>query len=104
MLDIRLPGLDGWEVLDQIRAEPATRELPVIIVSILDEKARGLACGADDYLVKPVARDDLVSALREVGALPTPGGVAMSAARILVVEDNALNLKLIRDVLQFAGL
>jgi DNA-binding response OmpR family regulator len=45
----------------------------VIVVSILDEKARGLAFGADDYLVKPVARDDLVSALREVGALPTPG-------------------------------
>jgi DNA-binding response OmpR family regulator len=72
VLDIKLPGLDGWEVLRQIRAEQATRELPVIIVSILDEKSRGLAFGADDYLVKPVARDDLVSALREVGALPTP--------------------------------
>ena len=54
MLDIRLPGLDGWEVLRQIRADQATRELPVIIVSILDEKARGLADGADGYLIKPV--------------------------------------------------
>ena len=72
VLDIKLPGLDGWEVLRQIRADQATRDLPVIIVSILDEKARGLADGADGYLIKPVARDDLVSALREVGALPTP--------------------------------
>jgi signal transduction histidine kinase/ActR/RegA family two-component response regulator len=70
VLDIRLPGLDGWEVLRQIRADRATRELPVIIVSILDEKARGLGLGADDYLIKPVAKDDLVRALRKVGALP----------------------------------
>jgi CheY-like chemotaxis protein len=72
VLDIRLPGLDGWEVLRQIRADQATRELSVIVVSILDEKARGLALGADAYLIKPVAKDDLVRALREVGALPAP--------------------------------
>ena len=72
VLDIKLPGLDGWEVLRQIRADQTTRELPVIIVSILDEKSRGLALGADGYLIKPVAKDDLVSALREVGALPAP--------------------------------
>jgi signal transduction histidine kinase/ActR/RegA family two-component response regulator len=82
VLDIRLPGLDGWEVLRQIRADQATRELPVIVVSILDEKARGLALGADAYLIKPVARDDLVRALREVGALPgadaSPGDPAVT--------------------------
>ena len=72
VLDIKLPGFDGWEVLRQIRADQATRELPVIIVSILDEKGRGLALGANGYLIKPVAKDDLVSALREVGALPAP--------------------------------
>ena len=55
VLDIRLPGIDGWEVLEELRADPETQELPVIIASILDERSRGLAAGAADYLVKPVA-------------------------------------------------
>jgi signal transduction histidine kinase/ActR/RegA family two-component response regulator len=72
VLDIRLPGLDGWAVLRQLRADRATRDLPVVVVSILDEKARGLALGADAYLIKPVAKDDLVRALHKVGALQAP--------------------------------
>lgn len=70
VLDIRLPGLDGWEVLTQLRADPATRAVPVIIASILEEKPRGLALGASEYLVKPVRRDDLVNALRRLHAVP----------------------------------
>ena len=54
MLDIRLPGMDGWEVLRRCAADDATRDIPVIIVSILDEKSRGLALGAAGYLIKPV--------------------------------------------------
>jgi signal transduction histidine kinase/ActR/RegA family two-component response regulator len=75
VLDIRLPGIDGWAVLEQLRADPSTKEVPVIIVSILDEKSRGLAAGAAQYLIKPVARDDLLDALRRVRALPSePSG------------------------------
>lgn len=70
VLDIRLPGLDGWEVLRRVRADADTRAVPVVIVSILDEKNRGLGMGAADYLIKPVARDALVRALRRVGAVP----------------------------------
>jgi signal transduction histidine kinase/ActR/RegA family two-component response regulator len=70
LLDIRLPGIDGWQVLNELRTDPQTRELPVIITSILDERHRGLAAGAAEYLVKPVARDDLLAALRRVQALP----------------------------------
>ena len=70
VLDIRLPGLDGWEILDRVRADDATRAVPVVIVSILDEKPRGMSLGATDYLIKPVARDALVGALRRVGAVP----------------------------------
>ena len=64
ILDIRLPGMDGWAVLDTLRSQDATRDIPVIIVSILDEKSRGLALGAIGYLTKPVSRDDLLTALR----------------------------------------
>jgi CheY-like chemotaxis protein len=70
LLDIRLPDIDGWEVLDQLRGDPATQALPVVVASILDEKSRGLAAGADEYLIKPVGRDDLLGALRRVHALP----------------------------------
>jgi len=82
VLDIRLPGLDGWEVLTRVRAHESTRSVPVVVVSILDEKHRGMAMGADDYLIKPVARDELIGALRRVGAVPSapPPGNGDSAA------------------------
>jgi CheY-like chemotaxis protein len=69
VLDILLPGMDGWTVLDELRSDETTRDVPVIIVSILDEKSRGLALGAAGYLTKPVSRDDLIDALRNVKVL-----------------------------------
>ncbi len=74
LLDIRLPGIDGWAVLKALKAEQETRGIPVIIVSIVDERARGAAMGAAAYLVKPVGREDLLTALMAVGApVRTPG-------------------------------
>ena len=69
LLDIRLPGIDGWAVLQALKSDPATRHIPVIVVSILDEHARGNALGADAYLTKPVSRDELLGALVATGAL-----------------------------------
>ena len=69
VLDIRLPEVDGWEVLARMREDAATLAVPVIVVSILDERSRGLALGAADYLIKPVGREELVGALRRVGAV-----------------------------------
>jgi signal transduction histidine kinase/CheY-like chemotaxis protein len=76
LLDIRLPGIDGWSVLSALKAEPETRDIPVIVVSIVDEQARGVELGAAAYLVKPVRREELLSALADVGApvrISTPG-------------------------------
>ena len=70
VLDILLPGMDGWKVLEELRADPETQGLPVIIASILDERPRGLAAGAGDYLVKPVGREELLGALRRMHVLP----------------------------------
>ena len=67
VLDIRLPHLDGWQVLDRLRRDPRTAHIPVIIVSVLDERARGLASGASEYLLKPVSREDLLTALDQAG-------------------------------------
>jgi CheY-like chemotaxis protein/anti-sigma regulatory factor (Ser/Thr protein kinase) len=67
LLDIRLPGIDGWAVLRELKSDPATREIPVIVVSIVDERSRGVAMGAAAYLVKPVGREQLMRALADVG-------------------------------------
>ncbi|RYP89038.1 GAF domain-containing protein [Nocardioides guangzhouensis] len=73
LLDIRLPGIDGWAVLQALKSDEETRAIPVIVVSIVDEQARGVALGAAAYLVKPVGRDDLLAALRDAGApVPAP--------------------------------
>jgi len=72
LLDIRLPGIDGWTVLETLKADPSTRDIPVIVVSIVDERARGAELGAAAYLVKPVRRDELLAALSGIG----PPGIA----------------------------
>ncbi len=67
VLDILLPGLDGWQVLESLKADPATAAIPVVVVSILDERGRGLALGAAEYLVKPVSREGVLNALARCG-------------------------------------
>jgi signal transduction histidine kinase/ActR/RegA family two-component response regulator len=78
LLDIRMPGIDGWAVLKAMKEDPETAHIPVIVVSIVDERSRGAALGAAGYLVKPVSRDDLMGALTEIGlpvaAAPAEGG------------------------------
>lgn len=74
VLDIRLPRLDGWEVLTRIKADPEMSSIPVVVASIIDERQRGLRLGAAAYLLKPVRREDLLDALRVHGLDPVPGG------------------------------
>ena len=69
LLDIRLPDMDGWAVLEALKGDPATRSIPVVVVSMVDEPARGADLGAAAYLVKPVSRHDLLDALVAVGAV-----------------------------------
>jgi signal transduction histidine kinase/ActR/RegA family two-component response regulator len=69
VLDIRLPGMDGWELLRTIKSDARTEHIPVVLVTIVDERARGMAMGAYDYLIKPVSREDLIGSLRDAGVL-----------------------------------
>ena len=69
-LDLRMPEMDGWEVLERLRACAETRDVPVVVVSVEDERERARAAGVDAYLVKPVALGDLGRALDELGVLP----------------------------------
>jgi CheY-like chemotaxis protein/nitrogen-specific signal transduction histidine kinase len=66
ILDVLLPKVDGWAFLARIKVDPAFKEVPIIIASVVDQKAKGFALGAAQYLVKPVPKEEL---LRELGAL-----------------------------------
>jgi signal transduction histidine kinase/CheY-like chemotaxis protein len=80
-LDLVLPGMDGWEVLKQLKNDVATRQLPVVIISMVDNRDLGMALGADDYFVKPVDRARLLDRLREI--------TARRGKRLLVIDDDA---------------
>jgi signal transduction histidine kinase len=69
VLEIGLPRLDGWQVLAELKADPATATIPVVIATDVDDRSRAMALGADAYLRKPIGREELVHALRQVGAL-----------------------------------
>lgn len=66
VLDVLLPKVDGWALLTQMKADPATKDIPVVIASIVDQKGKGFALGAVQYLVKPVHKEEL---LKELSAL-----------------------------------
>jgi CheY-like chemotaxis protein/two-component sensor histidine kinase len=79
-LDLLMPGMDGWEVLGALKAEDDLAHIPVVMLTILDEKRIGFALGAAEYLTKPIERDKLVAVLRRYGADP--------GLPVLVVEDD----------------
>jgi len=81
-LDLVIPGTDGLGVLKRLRDDPETRHLPVIIISVLDNRELGLTLGADDYFVKPVEREALLRRLAEL--VPREVG----PARVLVIDDD----------------
>ena len=70
VLDLRLPDMDGWELLRELKNDSTTKAIPVIVVSVLDERNQGIALGAAEYFVKPVGRETLLRALADVGVLP----------------------------------
>lgn len=67
-LDLLMPGKSGWQTLDELKKTPATAPIPVIIVSVVEERKKGLSVGATDYLVKPVSKERLLEAIRRVTA------------------------------------
>lgn len=95
-LDIIMPGLDGWLVLEAMKADPLLADIPVIITTVVDEHAMGIGLGAAGYLTKPVDREKLLRVLRRVRRPP-------GAGRILVVEDEASTRQMLRRTLEREG-
>ncbi len=71
-----MPGMDGWAVLAALKADPALADVPVVMLTVADDKALGFSLGAVEYLTKPVDRAGLLRVLRRYG----PGGAGAGAA------------------------
>ena len=99
-LDIMLPDVDGWEVLTRLKRDAATSDIPVIVVSVVDNPALGTALGALDYFVKPVDAKELVNRLSRFNFNRKSGG---RQTRVLVVDDEAANRDWLKHVLEPAG-
>jgi CheY-like chemotaxis protein len=92
-LDVLMPGLDGWAVLSALKGDPALADIPVIMLTIVDDRNLGYALGATDYLIKPPDRDRLLAVLRR----------SQRGRPILVVDDDAALRALLRRSLEREG-
>jgi GAF domain-containing protein/DNA-binding response OmpR family regulator len=92
-LDVMMPGRDGWQVLEELKADPETRQIPVIICSIVEDQEKGFNLGAVDYLSKPILMEDLVNSLNR---LNSDGSIL----EVLIVDDDEDDLRLAQRILQ----
>lgn len=65
-LDIMMPKMNGWQILHQLKSNPYTASIPVILLTVLEDRSAGYVLGADEYLMKPVARDTLLTTLHQL--------------------------------------
>lgn len=85
LLDAMMPGLDGFEVAEALKADPATQDIPIIFMTARsrdEDKVRGLELGADDYLIKPIKREELLARVRNIlrrseSRRPSPAGTSL---------------------------
>ncbi len=95
-LDIMMPGYDGWHVLNDLKSNAETRDIPVIVCSIVEEREKGFSLGASDYLVKPILEDDILNVLDHLNA-------DGSIRDVLIVDDDPNDLRLIGRMLSENG-
>ncbi|MGE5843194.1 MAG: response regulator, partial [Deltaproteobacteria bacterium] len=94
-LDVLMPQKDGWSVLSELKADPATRGIPIIMLSIIENKDLGYSLGAFDYLLKPFQKEAILAALHRIPSAP--------AKRVLVVDDEPAAVDLLTQILQDEG-
>jgi len=94
-LDILMPKKDGWAVLNCLKVDSATRDIPIIVISNIDNQGLGASLGAFDYIVKPLEKEAILSALNRIPVV--------DAKNVLVVDDEASVVDLLTQVLQEEG-
>jgi len=86
ILDVIMPGIDGWDIIQKLKSNPQTKGIPVIFCSIMADKKKGFSLGASEYLVKPVSDEDLIRALNRLNG---------TIKNILVIDDNPRDAELV---------
>jgi len=94
-LDVAMPGMDGWSVLSALKAEPELADIPVIMLTMIDDRSTGYALGAAEYMMKPVDRDRLTTLVHKYGK--------MRHRHVLVVDDDPDTRDLLRSTLKKDG-
>jgi CheY-like chemotaxis protein len=92
-LDIMLPKKDGWEVLQELKRNPATKHIPVAIISMIDNKKLGYSLGTSDYLVKPVVKEMLIKRIHKLSE-------ERGLKKILIVDDDLSQAELVEEILE----
>ena len=95
-LDVIMPEMDGWEVLQDLKKNPVTADIPVIVVSVSDDRETGFALGAVGCLTKPFTREALIIEINKIGR-PRPHS-------IMVVDDNEIDLREMARVIEEEGI
>jgi PAS domain S-box-containing protein len=95
LLDVMMPRMDGWAVLSQLKADPDTAEIPVIMETIVHEKGLAFSLGAEEYLTKPIRWPRLKRVLDRFRSTPP--------ARALVIDDDGSTCNLVADLLESEG-
>lgn len=97
LLDILLPGINGWDVLTLLKQEPKTENAKIIMISMIDERNKGYMMGAADYIVKPFNQEQLVKSLSKYITKDSTG--ADNLGKVLIVDDNEDARNLIKGVI-----
>ncbi|MBE7472532.1 MAG: hypothetical protein DPW09_07115 [Anaerolineae bacterium] len=95
-LDVMMPGMDGWAVLTALKADPDLADIPVVMLTMVDEKNLGYALGASDYLTKPIERNRLLTVLNKYRC-------HQPECPVLLVEDDPLTREMMRRILEKEG-
>lgn len=95
ILDIFIPKIDGWNVLTELKSRPDTRPIPIIIVSITENRELGFSMGAIEYFVKPVKREHLIESVRQAR-----NKAQKPLVTVLVVDDEPLNIEALSTTLE----
>ncbi len=96
VLDVVLPGIDGWSVLTELKADPELSKIPVVMVSFIQDPSKGFSLGAADYITKPIDWKRLTDVLEGFRSKGEP-------IHVLVVEDDKITRELLESVVRGAG-
>jgi CheY-like chemotaxis protein len=95
-LDVMMPDVDGWSVLSTLKSDPMLSEIPVIMLTMVDDPERGFTLGASEYVTKPMNRRRVSQILKKYTCLRPP-------CPVLVIDDEASNRSLMRAILEKEG-